>query len=327
MASDLLLELALPHDTAWAKSLRHGKASELMKRLVAQAQQTAADATQPIESRLAAIDRLALADWRRLEALYDQLLDAAQPLTVQLRAVEALEYQTSSQVAQTLLARWPRYSPSLKQSLLATLMTRNTWQTELLAALEAGAVPLQELTAAHQQQLARTAGSARWNRLQQQFSVSRNQDIETLLDQYRSALQSPADPAAGQAVFRTACAPCHRLEAVGHEIGPNLAAMQNRGVDAILINVLDPNREVNPQFIAYTALTRDGRVISGMIRNETATSIELVQADNKSETLLRDDIESLVSTNQSMMPTGMEQQISPAAMNDLISYLRSLSAF
>jgi putative membrane-bound dehydrogenase-like protein len=325
--TDLLLELTVPRDNALATTLLSGKTAALIDQMVARACETSVDAGQPVETRLAAIDRLALADWDRVAELYDELLDADQPLPIQMRAVESLEHQASSAVAPALLSHWQRYSPTLRQSLLARLMSRGTWQAELLAAIEARAVPLPELTAAQQQQLARAAGPARWTQLQQQFNVPRGQNIEALVETYRQAMQLPADPVAGRTVFRTACASCHRLEGIGHEIGPNLAALQNRGADAILANVLDPNREVNPQYLAYTAFTHDGRVYSGMIRNETATSIELVQADNKSATLLREDIESLISTNQSLMPTGMDQQVPPAAMNDLIGYLRSVSAF
>ena len=104
-------------------------------------------------------------------------------------------------------------------------------------------------------------------------------------------------------------------------MGPNLAAMRNRGAEAVLTNVLAPNREVNPQYLAYAATLTDGRVINGMIRNETATSIELVQAENRSQTLLRVEIDELTNTRQSLMPTQLDRDISPQQMNNLIQYL------
>jgi putative membrane-bound dehydrogenase-like protein len=325
IVGELLLELTVPRDNALARALREGRTGEIIGQLIERSRQTAADARQSIEARLLAIDLLALAEWERVAQLYEQLLDASQPLPVQLRAIESLGQQSSPKVAQLLLSNWDRYSPSLRQPLVTRLMSRGPWQTQLLEALEAQRILLQELTPAQQQQLARVAGQARWSSLQRRYNLAADGDLDSILAKYRQAFQSPADAGAGRVVFRTACASCHRLEGFGYELGPNLSAMQNRGTEAILVNVLDPNREVNPQYLAYTAATHDGRVFSGMIRNETATSIELVQADNKSETLLRDDIESLVSTNQSLMPTGMDNQVSPEAMNDLIAYLRSMS--
>jgi putative heme-binding domain-containing protein len=155
-------------------------------------------------------------------------------------------------------------------------------------------------------------------------SIRPEQNRSDRWQKYFEQLQQTPDTVAGLAVFRRACATCHQLEGEGHAIGPNLAAMQNRGAETILTNVLEPNREVNPQYLAYTLTTADGRVLSGMIRNETATSIELVAADNKVTTVLRADIDTLTSTGQSLMPTGLEQQITPLEMKDLVGYLLSV---
>jgi putative heme-binding domain-containing protein len=97
--------------------------------------------------------------------------------------------------------------------------------------------------------------------------------------------------------------------------------MKARGPEAILLNVLDPNREVNPQFLNYAVMTTDGRQLTGLIAAETATSITLKRADNATDTVLRIDIEQLKSTGMSLMPEGMEKQIDQAAMADLLAFL------
>ncbi|MCA9169888.1 MAG: c-type cytochrome, partial [Planctomycetales bacterium] len=127
----------------------------------------------------------------------------------------------------------------------------------------------------------------------------------------------------GAEVFRKSCSSCHRLDGIGFEVGPNLAAMKNRGAEAILLNVLDPNREVNPQFLAYTAITVDGQIVNGMIRQENSTSVELVGAEGKSTILLRSELDSLTSTGQSLMPTGLDQQVTPEDMVSLIEFILS----
>src|SRR5262249_1033236 len=106
--------------------------------------------------------------------------------------------------------------------------------------------------------------------------------------------------------------------------GPSLAALQNRGAEAILLNVLDPNREVNPQYVNYVVMTKDGRTFTGMIAAETATSVTLKRGDNLSDTILRIDIDRIGSTGLSLMPEGLEQQIDRQGMADLIAYLMSL---
>ena len=81
--------------------------------------------------------------------------------------------------------------------------------------------------------------------------------------------------------------------------------MRNRGREAILLNVLDPNREVNPQFLNYTVTTTAGRVLTGMITAETANSITLTRADNKADTILRIDIDTMISSGVTLMPEGL----------------------
>jgi putative heme-binding domain-containing protein len=100
--------------------------------------------------------------------------------------------------------------------------------------------------------------------------------------------------------------------------------MQNRGPDAILTNVLDPNREVNPQYLNYILITQDGRSLSGAIASETATSVTLRRAENAQDTILRIDIDELRSTGQSLMPEGLEKEVDVPALADLIAYLNSI---
>ncbi|MCE9533502.1 MAG: c-type cytochrome, partial [Planctomycetes bacterium] len=145
-----------------------------------------------------------------------------------------------------------------------------------------------------------------------------------VLTNYRPALETTGDKERGKEVFKKNCAACHKLQGIGHELGPNLAAMKNRGAEAILVNVLDPNREVNPQYLNYLLLTTDGRSLSGVLSAETATSVTLRKQENASETVLRVDIESLKSTGQSLMPVGMEKQIDKGAMADLLEYLKTV---
>jgi putative heme-binding domain-containing protein len=148
--------------------------------------------------------------------------------------------------------------------------------------------------------------------------LGRRQDV---VEAYRSALTAQGDRSRGRQVFQKVCAACHRLEGVGHEIGPSLASFRNRGAEAILVNVLDPNREANPQYINYVLVTTDGRTLTGIIAAETANSVTLKRAEDVADTVPRDEIEQLRASGLSIMPEGLEKQIDPAAMADLLAYL------
>jgi putative membrane-bound dehydrogenase-like protein len=151
-----------------------------------------------------------------------------------------------------------------------------------------------------------------------------SKERKLVYDAYRSVLGEPGNIGRGRELFKQSCASCHKLEDVGQAIGPNLAAMKNRGPEVLLYNTLIPNQEVDPRFQTRLVVTGDGQIFSGVIQQETATSVTLIGADGVTNTILRIDIEEMVNTGKSLMPSGFENQLSKAKMTDLMSYLMSL---
>ena len=147
---------------------------------------------------------------------------------------------------------------------------------------------------------------------------------QEIVDRYQAAFSLTGDKLRGKQVFSKSCAACHRLEGAGYELAPNIAAYKFRGAEAILQNVLEPNREVNPQYVTYTVITNDGRIVTGMISNESETSVTLLRGENVSENVPRADISEMKSSKMSLMPEGLESQIDLQGMSDLIAYFLSL---
>jgi len=110
----------------------------------------------------------------------------------------------------------------------------------------------------------------------------------------------------------------------GRALAHVFETVREKSPEQIMLNVLDPNREVDPKYLTYLAITDDGRTLTGIIAAETATSITLKRAENQHNTLLRVNIEELKSTGKSIMPEALENEIDHQAMADLIAYLRSL---
>ena len=150
-------------------------------------------------------------------------------------------------------------------------------------------------------------------------------DRQTMVNAYRASMPDVAgDAAAGRAVFRQHCVSCHRVEGVGHDIGPSLAAMQARGPEAMLLGILDPNREVLPTLTGRTAVCVDGRVITGVLKAEGDASVTLLAAEGVEHLLAHDEIDELIDSRRSLMPEGFERSIDPRAMADLLAYLMSV---
>ena len=92
--------------------------------------------------------------------------------------------------------------------------------------------------------------------------------------------------------------------------------------DQLLSDILDPNKNVEPDFLVLAAATRRGQVYSGLLAEETATTVKLRLAEGVEDILLRSEIEEIRSTGQSLMLEGLEQNINPQEMADLIAFLR-----
>ena len=127
----------------------------------------------------------------------------------------------------------------------------------------------------------------------------------------------------GKEIFSKSCANCHRLNALGHAVGPDLAALKDRSSQAILIAVLDPNRAVENKYLNYAVETEDGLIFTGMLADETTATITLRGPENKEKQILRNEIETLTATGKSIMPEGMEKDLTPANLADVIAYLQA----
>lgn len=301
------------------------KLGGILDEMLNNARRAATDQTRDVGDRVEAIGALPLGNFETARDVLAELLDNRQPQAIQTAALSALARFNQPDVARLVIEAWAGFSPRMRMQASETLFARPAWLDSLLNSIEAGDVAPRDLEPARIRMLLAHPDAALRSRAEQLVGgdqLARRQDV---VDAYRAALEISGVATRGKEVYKKVCAACHRVEGVGQEIGPNLATIQNRGAEAILLNVLDPNREVNPQYVNYTLITTDGRSITGMIGAETATSVTLVRAENAKDTVLRINIDQLQATGLSLMPEGMEKDIDQQAMADLIAYLTSLN--
>src|SRR5207244_12981039 len=150
-----------------------------------------------------------------------------------------------------------------------------------------------------------------------------NPDSQKAIDTYAAAMAKlTADAERGQKVFAKTCSACHKLGGVGNEVGPDLASLNDKSTDYLLVAVLDPNRAVEARYVSYVAETKSGLTLTGVLTAETGSSVTIVGADGKAQTVLRTDLESLSSTGKSAMPDGLEKDLSPQDLADVMAHLR-----
>jgi putative heme-binding domain-containing protein len=301
-----------------------GKAQELLGELLTSSRKTAVDEKRSPVERAEAIRTLGLAPFAENRELLPGLLATRQPQEVQLATLAVLARSADPEIGTVLVDAWASFGPKLRASAMEVIFSRADWLLKILDAVENEDIPLADLEPArvrlleaHSNPMVREKARA----IAAKLKLGRRQDV---LDAYKPALSLAGDVARGKEQFKKVCSVCHRLENVGTEIGPNLATVQNRGAESILLNVLDPSREVNPQYVNYILVTTEGRSITGLVAAETATSVTLKRQENATDTVLRANIEELKSTGQSIMPEGLEKQLDQQAVADVIAYLLSV---
>ncbi len=147
-------------------------------------------------------------------------------------------------------------------------------------------------------------------------------DRKKAVEAYRDVLEKKGDAKAGHAVYQKACVGCHRAGPEGSDVGPAFVTVKQRSAEEILVAILDPNREVNPQYVSTRILTTDGSVVDGIVAAETATTVTLKREKGETETILKVKIEKMVRSAFSLMPEGLEKAIDLQQMADLIAFIR-----
>ncbi|MCZ6796181.1 MAG: HEAT repeat domain-containing protein [Planctomycetota bacterium] len=304
--------------------LREGQAGALLGDLLRDARRAAVDPEKAPDERSEAVRVLGLGNFAEEREVLERLLVSREPRAVQVAALAALSRFDAPDVASMVLGAWPGFSPRVRSRAVDVLFARRQRVLALLDAAGRGDVALADLGPSRLELLRRHPDRGVRERATKVFSgglVLRER--RELVASYRESLKLPADPERGKEVFRKVCSPCHRLGKEGNDIGPGLASVRGAGTESILLAVLDPNREVDPRYLDYVVLTRDGRLVNGVITAETATSITLRRAGGEEETILRLGIESLRSSGRSIMPEGLENDVDRQAMADLIAFILS----
>jgi putative heme-binding domain-containing protein len=294
--------------------------------LVASAEMVMEREDASLEEKVAAIDDLGLDSFERQSEKLEELLSPQRPAAIHAAVFSTCARYESSQVAEMVLSRWEELAPADRSAATELMLRRKVWAAALLKFLSKENTSLATFDPGHMARLenypsADVSGLARKLR-----GRSVAADRQQVFQDYRAAASIAGDFARGKLVFQNNCAACHVLSSAGNAVGPNLAAMANRGAESLLFNVLVPNGEVDPRYLEYVVLTIDGLVVTGIIAGETSTAVTLRGPDNKTTSLLRVEIDEMRNTGQSLMPEGFERLIDKQAMADLLAYIQRAAA-
>ncbi len=151
-----------------------------------------------------------------------------------------------------------------------------------------------------------------------------DQKIQELMAQRRKGfLAAKTDPALGAKVFEKSCANCHQLGGKGEKIGPQLDGIGIRGLDRLLEDVLDPNRNVDQAFRLTTLNLKNGQVVFGLVLKEEGEVVVLADQKGKEVRVEKSKIDERRLSQQSPMPANLSDEVAEADFYHLLAYLLS----
>jgi len=256
--------------------------------------------------------------------IVDKLIAPAEPASVQEAACRALSSFKRDQVAEFFFERWDNLAPTPRREALA-LITGNT-QTGLLLMkkMKAGEIPASVMPPMTRWSYGRSSNEEIKSLANELFGQT-NSDRAKVVAEYRAALsEHKGDPEKGKAVFmKAACMTCHQLGGIGVEVGPPLADVRAKPAEALLTDILDPNRAVEERWISTVVENKAGTSLSGLVFTDDDAGIALRLPGGVTQTVPRGEVKKFSTTGLSLMPVGLEAAITKEEMCDLIAFLKA----
>jgi len=287
---------------------------------VQRAAATAADRHADAALRADAIGLLAIAGPQAHEALLKPLIDPQEPDPVQAAAVRAFGKIQGDDVGKFLLSKWRALTPAGRTQAADAMYLEPSRVRLLVAALKAGDVQPWTLNFSQRRRLIMNNDPAIRDEARPLLEPAAS-DREKVVKRYEAAFDRTPDATRGREVFKSICVKCHRFAGLGVQVGPDLATVQNQPKQALLEDILMPNKTIAQGYEAYVVETTGG-TFDGVLGAQTPTTIALRHEDGKEDIIQRKDIKQMYVTNVSAMPGDLEKQIDVQQMADLLEFLK-----
>lgn len=231
----------------------------------------------------------------------------------------------SSDITQALLTEYAGASPPIRSQIRDILLARPQSALELLQWVDAGKIdakeiPLEQLQrlASHDDESINTLVRKHWGNIGPGTSEEKLATMRRLNNDLRAAA---GDPVSGKVLFAKHCGICHQLHGEGNKLGPDLTIANRKDRAAMLGNVVDPSAVIRREYINYLLITVSGRVVTGLLAEQDAASVTLLDAQNNRIRFGLDEVEELRESEASLMPERILEGLSPQQLRDLFSYL------
>ncbi|MBM3804259.1 MAG: c-type cytochrome [Acidimicrobiia bacterium] len=302
---------------AWEVA-RHLRLGDLTRKALAEA----LSEPLPLARRTFAIRALQGGSFEAVSSVLRTVLDSPSASILKLAAIDTLSVFDHPTVPSILMAPWKGYSPEARQRVLTVLLRRREWMAALVSALEDGNVERASVDATVQARLLDHPDPAVVDRARKVFS-RQGEDRSGIVAAYRDVLKLRGDVAHGKQAFEKTCAKCHLPQGERARLGPDLSGISSKSKEELLKSILDPSASIEPRFVNYIVITKDGRMHDGILGNETPGALTLRgTSDEGDTTLLRRNIADIRASTISLMPDEIEKTLQRQGIADVIAYLQ-----
>lgn len=264
--------------------------------------------------------------------LLQQILMQDAPASLRRKSIQALASLKDAGTPKVLGALLPKLSANELPDAVNTLASTKEGSKELLKAVEAKTVPatalspflVRQLTAFDDKEINALIKSA-WGDVN-----APKADLGERTKKFRDLLTTAAlargDLAKGKMLFTMTCGQCHKLFGEGQNVGPDITGSNRADLNYLLENVLDPNAVIGKAYQLNLFTMKDGRVMSGVIKEESPAAVKVAMMGGVEFTLPQPDIAKREVSKLSTMPEGLFDALKPEQVIDLVKYLQSGAA-
>ena len=292
---------------------------EAMKR----AYEIALDTKHSPQERAEAVRQLALLRHPQAASTLISLTRKDQSLPVRVEAMRSLAMLNQTGIDREVLESWSKYPPEVRAEAANMLAGRKEWARTLLNAVGAKKVARTDLTdntilriSSFNDRNLNAQVAKVWGKMR-----STPKELDELINKMRDSLyEAPGSFERGRATFEATCAKCHTFDGKGAEVGPHLDGAA-RDIEYLLGNILDPNRVIGQPYFVHQIEKKNGTSEIGLLAAEDAQSITLKVENGVLKTIAKKDIESHVIQEKSLMPEGLDKNLTPQSFRDLIRYV------
>lgn len=279
------------------------------------------------DQRLSALNALVAAGEDEVLGSVAKIFEQSPPASVEFRGrlLASLARLDDPEVGTLALHFYSKMEADLQPKAIELLTQRAEWSKRLLKAIGDKQIPASAINLNQARRLKELKDkeltgllTAHWGQVREGRDPNREQYIANMKALIR---KTPGDELAGEKAFKKVCAQCHKLYGEGSEVGPDITLNGRNDFTQLLSNVFDPSLVIGAGYRSYTVVTTQGRVLNGLLVEDSPQRIVLKVQGGKQEVIARADIDEFNVSEISLMPEQLEKQLTQQEIVDLFAFI------